>query len=161
MPDAKHLLRHFLASLAYRFQKSVAGASESFSELEAGHGIRTPLAIVHHINGVLGYGRKMLEDDVDADYWYYHPRLDWTGEVTQIHAMLRSIDDFLRKADTVEAERLERLLQGPLSDAMTHVGQLATLRRIAGDPLPSENFYKAAIRAGQVSTDQPDPVNPD
>jgi hypothetical protein len=74
--------------------------------------------------------------------------------------MMQEVDEVLSSKD-IEGERLERLLQGPLSDAMTHVGQLAMLRRIAGAPIHAENFFKADIRAGQVGEEQPAPVSPD
>jgi hypothetical protein len=159
MNDKAHMVRHFLASLAYRFHKAVADAPEGFDRLEPGYGIRPPLAIVHHINGVLGYGKVAVETG-DFDYWYKHPTLDWQGEIAAVHEKLREIDVVLVSKD-VEGERLERLLQGPLSDAMTHVGQLAMLRRIAGSPIHAENFFKADVKAGQVSEEQPAPVSPD
>ncbi len=142
------MVRHFLASLAYRFHKAVADAPEGFAGLEPGYGIRSPSAIIHHINGVLGYGKVAVETG-DFDYWYHHPTLDWNGEVAAVYKKLQEIDEVLSSKD-IEGERLERLLQGPLSDAMTHVGQLAMLRRIAGSPIHAENFFKADIKAGQV-----------
>jgi hypothetical protein len=160
MNDKAHMVRHLLASLAYRFHKVVANAPEGFAGLEPGYGIRSPLTIVHHINGVLGYGKVAVETG-DVDYWYHHPLLDWNGEVAAVHEKLQEIDGVLVSMQTIEGERLERLLQGPLSDAMTHVGQLAMLRRIAGSPLHAENFFKADIKAGQVSESQPEPVSPD
>jgi hypothetical protein len=160
MNDKAHMVRHFLASLAYRFHKVVADAPDGFDVLEPGFGIRPPLAIVYHINGVLGYGKVALETG-DYDYWHKHPSLEWQGEIAQVHETLQGIDDFLSSNVELEGERLERLLQGPLSDAMTHVGQLAMLRRIAGSPIHAENFIKAAIKAGQVSEVQPEPVSPD
>jgi hypothetical protein len=148
----------------------VAGAPAEFAELEAGSGIRRPLAIVHHINGVLGYGREVLATG-RADYRHHHPRLEWRGEVEQVHRTLAGIDEILvawqqpepgkTGSDGEARDRLRRLLQGPLSDAMTHVGQLALLRRVAGAPLPSENFYLADISAGRLGEDQAAPVSPD
>jgi hypothetical protein len=160
MNDKAHMVRHFLASLAYRFHRAVADAPDDFGMFEPGYGIRSPLAIVHHMNGVLGYGKVALETG-NIDYWHEHPDLDWKGEVVLIHETLQGIDTFLSTANDIDEERLERLLQGPLSDAMTHVGQLAMLRRIAGSPIHAENFFKAAIKAGQVSEVQPVPVSPD
>jgi hypothetical protein len=160
MNDKAQILRHFLASLAYRFHKAVADAPAGFDALEPGYGIRPPLDIVHHMNGVLGYGKVALETG-NFDYWHKHPQLDWRGEIAQVHETLQGIDTFLASDGDVEGERLERLLQGPLSDAMTHVGQLAMLRRIAGSPIHAENFFRAAIKAGQVSEVQPEPVSPD
>jgi hypothetical protein len=49
----------------------------------------------------------------------------------------------------------ERLFQGPIADALTHVGQLAMLRRVAGSPAWSENYSVAKITAGCVGADQP------
>ncbi len=162
MDDKAHVVRHFLASLAYRFHKAVAGAPEDYPTLDAGHGIRPPLDIVHHVNGVLGYGCKMLDEgEIAEGYWHHVPDLGWRGLVELVHATLQQIDDLLASERRFPAERLERLLQGPLSDSMTHVGQLAMLRRVAGSPIPAENFFEAAIRVGQVGEDQPDPVSPD
>jgi len=154
------MIRHFLAALAYRFQKSIRDAPKGFANFEVGHGVRTPLAIVHHLNGVLGYGRVVLETG-DADYRHQHPQLDWQGEIAQLHATLQEIDTILTAAQHLTTDRLQRLLQGPLSDAMTHVGQLAMLRRLANSPIHGENFFKAAIAAGRLGEDQADPVSPD
>lgn len=156
------MVRHFLAALAYRFHKAVDGAPESFPSLDAGHGIRPPLDLVEHINGVLGYGQAMLDQGELADgYWHEVPKADWRGQIELVHATLGGIDDLLASQRQFPAERLERLLQGPLADSMTHVGQLAMLRRVASSPIPAENFYAADIRAGQVSAEQPEPVSPD
>lgn len=162
MDDKANLVRHFLASLAYRFHKAVDGAPEGYASLAAGHGIRPPKDIVHHVNGVLGYCHKMLDEGEIADgYWHVVPDLDWRGLVERVHATLQEIDDLLASDRRFPGERLERLLQGPLSDSMTHVGQLAMLRRVAGSPVLAENFFAADIRVGQVGKDQPDPVSPD
>ncbi len=160
MDETPHMVRHFLAALAYRFHKAVKDAPEGFARLDAGHGIRSPLDIVHHVNGVLGYGRTVLETG-EVDYWHPVPDLDWQQEVALVHRTLRAIDTFLAAETGIDPDRLMRLLQGPLSDAMTHVGQLAMLRRIAGSPVHAENFYRADIRAGQVGEEQPEPVSPD
>ena len=162
MDDSAHMVRHFLAALAYRFHKAVDGAPEGYTTLDAGYGIRPPRDIVHHMNGVLGYGEKMLaEGEVPAGYWHEVPDLDWRGLVRLVHKTLRDTDELLASDRRFPRRRLERLLQGPLSDAMTHVGQLAMLRRVAGSPIPAENFFAADIRAGRVGEDQPDPVSPD
>ena len=162
MDDAAHMVRHFLAALAYRFHRAVDGEPEGYVTLDAGHGIRSPREIVHHMGGVLGYGKKMLADgEVPGGYWHEVPDLDWRGLVRLVHSTLRDIDDLLASSRTFPRRRLERLLQGPLSDSMTHVGQLAMLRWVAGSPIPAENFFAAAIRVGQVGEDQPEPVSPD
>ncbi len=162
MDGRAHLVRHFLASLAYRFHKAVDGAPEGYAKLDAGHGIRPPLDIVHHIGGVLGYAKIMLDEgEIAEGYRHEVPDLGWRGLVELVHATLGEMDGLLASQRRFPAERLERLLQGPLSDSMTHVGQLAMLRRFAGSPVPAENFFEAAIRVGQVGEDQPDPVSPD
>ncbi len=156
------MVRHFLAALAYRFHKAVESAPENYPGIDAGHGIRPPLDIVEHVNGVLGYGKKMLETGGIPDgYWHDVPTLDWQGQIALVHETLQGIDDLLASQGPFPNQRLERLLQGPLADSMTHVGQLAMLRRVAGSSVAAENFYEADIRAGRVGQDQPAPVSPD
>lgn len=159
--SARQLLRHFLAALAYRFRKAVAGAPEGFGTFDAGHGVRPPRDLVHHMNGVLGYAREMLRG-ADEGVRYRHPQFDLAGEIEALHAMLAELDVLLRDPERgLDPERIERTLQGPLADAMTHVGQLALLRRVAGEPIPGENFYRADVRAGRVGAEQAPPVAPD
>lgn len=160
MDPTVQAVRHVLATLAYRFQKAVHGAPEHFAELDAGFGIRMPRQIVHHMNGVLGYLRVGVARG-DEDVWYERPELDLPGEIAAFHASLQELDQLLATRDDWKTDTLHRMIQGPLADALTHVGQLATLRRVAGDPIPSENFFKADVRIGRVGPDQPPPVSPD
>lgn len=157
--DTLTLVRHELAALAYRFVKAVRGAPEGFGAFDAGAGVRTPRALVHHINGVLGYLGDVLERG-DSHGRFHHPELDWEGEIAALHASLERLDAILR-GTTPRPETLRRALQGPLADAMTHVGQLALLRRLAGAPVHAENFYLADVRIGRLGPEQADPVSPD
>jgi hypothetical protein len=70
--------------------------------------------------------------------------------------VLKSFDDFLASNAPVEAP-LEKLFQGPIADALTHVGQLAILRRLARAPVKSENYYAAEIVPGRVGAEQDAP----
>lgn len=152
--NTNEVLRHFLAALAYRLQKAIRGAPEKYWAFEPGQGVRTPRQIVRHINGVLNYGLAVLRTRA-LDPWIHLEDLDWKGEVERIHATLEALDAELARRGDLPDGLLLRLLQGPLADAMTHVGQLATLRRLAGSPVRGENFIKARIRAGQLGPDQP------
>lgn len=160
MNPPHEMIRHFLAALAYRLQKSIRGAPESFWSFEAGEGVRSPRWIVRHINGVLGYALLVLQNR-NLDQWCYLDDLDWQGEVSRLHQTLEALDHHLQTQPDLPEELLKRLLQGPLCDSMTHIGQLATLRRLAGSPVWAENFIKASVRTGKVDADQPDPVSPD
>jgi hypothetical protein len=159
MADAtsRALLQHFLAALAYRTQKAVRGAPPHFPEFRAGAHVRTPHELVWHMTGVIGYARTMLRGGVFAP-----PRLDsLDAELARFHETLQALrDDF---ADAALEARIsdEQFLHGPLSDAMTHAGQLAMLRRLAGAPVASEDFIFADIRAANVGAAQPDPAAPD
>lgn len=155
-----HLVRHQLAAVAYRLQKAVRDAPAGFAAFEAGAGVRTPLAIVHHVNGVLGYLHEVLAGG-HAGLRHAHPQLDFQGEVGALHATLGRLDALLASDPGISLDRLERGLQGPISDALTHIGQLAMLRRLAGAPVHGENFYLADVRVGRVGADQPAPRSPD
>ncbi|UCE44128.1 MAG: hypothetical protein JSV57_01150 [Candidatus Bathyarchaeota archaeon] len=150
------MLRHFLASIAYHATKSIKNAPQTYPDLQIGKGVRTPQETLHHITGVLTYTHSFFEH-YDTTYFDMKP---WDAEVDEFYNILAKLDKSFqaRKPNTVTEEQL---LQGPLSDSMAHIGQLLMLRRMAGSPVPSENFIYAAIKRGEVSPDQPDPVAPD
>ena len=157
MNDSRRLLQHFLAALAYRTQKALRGAPDDFGEFRAGIHVRTPHELVWHMTGVVGYARTMLRGGMWAP-----PRLaTFSEEVRRFHDVLTRLRDDFADAQLEARIRDEQFLQGPLADAMTHAGQLAMLRRLAGSPVPSENFIHAAVDAANVSVEQPLPAAPD
>jgi hypothetical protein len=157
MHDERALLRHFLAGLAYRTQKALRGAPEDFSEFRAPHLVRTPHELVRHMDSVLGYARTFLIGGA-----YRPPVLPGFAEtVAHFHETLADLARLLEAGTEFQGITAEVLLQGPLSDAMTHVGQLAMLRRLAGTPVPPENFVFAAISPSNLGPDQPLPARPD
>jgi hypothetical protein len=156
MDDATALLRHFLAALAYRTQKALRDAPESFSEFRAAPGVRTPRELVRHMTSVLGYARTLLIGGTyTADAL---PSL--ADEVQRFHEMLKDLSERLASGEQFNDATNEAVLQGPFADAMTHAGQLALLRRLSGAPVPAENFLRADISAENVGPDQPAPRSP-
>jgi hypothetical protein len=142
--DANGLLRHLLATLAYRGRKTITGAPAGFATLQAGHGIRTPVEIFSHINHLLVRSAEIIRGGAPSSSQV----ASWDEECAGFLTALAELDREL--ASRVLSPAVEKkLLQGPLSDAMTHVGQLAMLRRWAGDPLPGERYTEAPIEAGR------------
>ena len=157
MTESRGLLRHFLAALAYRTQKALRGAPAGFADFRAGPNVRTPHELVWHMTGVIGYARTMLRGGDFAP-----PRLaPFAAEVARFHDTVAALRDDLGDATLAARVTDEQFLQGPLADAMTHAGQLAMLRRLAGSPVASENFIFAAIDAANVGSEQPEPAAPD
>ncbi len=157
MNEKRAMLRHFLAALAYRTQKALRGAPKSFGTFEAGHAVRTPADLVRHMTSVLGYARTFFE----GGRYRAEPLNDLDVEVARFHAMLTDLSRHLATEAPLRGITEEQLLQGPFADAMTHAGQLGVLRRLAGSPVPPENFVEAAVDPANVGPDQPAPVSPD
>ena len=144
------LLRHYLAALAYRTEKALRGAPEGFGEFAPAPGVRTPLEIVRHMTDVLGFAlARFTGGEYRSDAL---PTLD--DEVARLHQAIGDLARHLVSGTFTGQPVFERLLQGPLADAMTHAGQLAMLRRLAGDPVPPENFFAADIRADRFGPDR-------
>ncbi len=157
MTESRRLLQHFLGALAYRTQKALRDAPDSFADFRLAPTARTPFELLWHMTGVIGYARTMLHG---GDF--EPPRLNSiAGEVDRFHETLAALSrDF---GDPSLQARIsdEQFLQGPLADAMTHAGQLAMLRRLHGVPVPSENFIFATVTAANVSSMQALPAAPD
>ncbi len=157
MDDRRRMLHHFLAALAYRTQKALRDAPESFADFDAGSQVRTPHWLVMHMTSVLGYALTHFEG---GEYW--PERLpDFDSEVRRFHGTLEQLAKHLKAGTPFRNTTPERMLQGPFSDAMTHAGQLAMLRRLSGSPVPPENFIVAEISADNLGPKQPPPVSPD
>lgn len=157
MDNKKALLRHFLAALAYRTQKALRDAPDDFGDFRIADKARTPREIIRHMDSVLGYARTFF-----IGGGYRAPNLpDFNEAIIHFHETLSDLANHLEKGTEPNDMSPERLLQGPFSDAMTHVGQLAMLRRLANSPVPPENFIDADISPDNLGPDQPPPVSPD
>lgn len=158
MDRDRALLRHFLAAIAYRTQKALRGAPESFGGFSAGNRTRTPAELVQHMASLMGYVRTLF---VGGAYPVKpEPLPTFKDEVARFHQMLGAVGDLL-SGETPLSITTEQLLQGPFADVMTHVGQLAMLRRLAESPVAPENFIYADIRADRLGPEQPPPTRPD
>ena len=157
MDDKRDLLRHFLATLAYRTQKALRDAPGDFDSFSVGEGLRTPAQLVRHMTSVLGYARTFF---VGGRYWP-DPLPSFQDEIDRFHDMLQDLAGHLEAGTPLQGTSPERLLQGPFSDAMTHAGQLAMLRRLAQRPVAPENFVFAEIGPERLGRDQADPASPD
>ena len=150
---ARALLRHTLATLAYRGGKAVHNAPNGFGEFQAGKGLRTPGQVLAHIGDLLDWALSIA---TGQQKWQNSKPLTWEQEVARYFAALTKFDDFLASSQTIQVP-MEKLFQGPIADALTHVGQIAMLRRMAGDPVKGENSFVADIQSGRVGADQAKP----
>jgi len=154
MSEKRELLRHSLAALAYRAARSLENAPEEFAGFD-GAG-RRPEQILAHMGDLFDWALAMA---TGKPSWRNSEPLDWDAENRRFFAALGAFDAFLASDEPLHAPE-ERLMQGPVADALTHVGQLAMLRRLAGCPCKGENFYVAAIEMGRVGADQAIAVKP-
>jgi hypothetical protein len=157
--DKRAMLVHFLAALAYRTQKALRGAPSSFASFEAGNQVRTPKWLVQHMDSVLGYALTCFEGEPTS--YRSDPLPTFEDEIERFHGKLEALARHLRGGTRLRTASEEQLLQGPFADAMTHAGQLAMLRRLAGSPIPPENFIVADISSENLGPDQPQPRSPD
>jgi hypothetical protein len=147
----RELLRHTLATLAYRGAKTLRGAPPSFASYDGGG--RAPLSIVAHLGDLLEWSLSMADG---TRKWHETEPGTWDAECGRFFAALKAFDDFLAGEQPISCE-LTRLFQGPVADALTHVGQLAMLRRMSGAGIGGENYFVAEIETGRVGADQAPP----
>ncbi|HEY0702300.1 MAG TPA: hypothetical protein VGD60_05990 [Candidatus Acidoferrales bacterium] len=149
----RHMLRHSLATIAYRGSKAMRGAGEEFARFRATETCRTPSELLAHLGDLMDWSLSQAQG---APKWQESPTLSWTEGKARFFASLKSFDDFLASASPLQFSA-EKIFQGPIADALTHVGQIAMLRRIAGIPIRGENLVVAEITEGRVGEEQAPP----
>jgi hypothetical protein len=153
MSESRSLLRHTLAALAYRGGKAIRNTPASFANYGAPDTSRTPAKILTHIGDLMDWALSMADG---SRKWNDSATLPWDRECERFFASLKKFDDYLASDQPLQAP-MEKLFQGPVADALTHVGQLAMLRRMAGCPMKGENYFVADIIVGRVGPDQAPP----
>ena len=117
---------------------------------------RRPVQILAHMGDLFNWALSMAQGN---PAWHNSQPLAWPQEQQRFFGALSAFDAYLASSSKVHTH-IDRLMQGPVADALCHAGQLAMLRRIAGSPTRGENFYLAAIAIGQINSVQPEPVKP-
>jgi len=146
-PDpARQLLRHTLATLAYRAGKALRGAPDHFGTFHIGEKTRTPAQILAHMGDLFDWALTIAQG---KQAWHDSAPLPWDAEVKRFFAAIQKFDDYLASSGPLHGSAV--------ADALNHVGQIAMLRRLAGSPILGENYFKAAITAGRVGLDQAAP----
>ncbi len=151
MPDPKReLLRHTVATIAYRGSRALRGAPDSFAAFKASESSRTPAEILAHMGDLFDWCLTIAQGN---QRWRNSTPLEWTKEQERFFTSLEAFDAYLATEHPIAAP-VEKILQGGVADALTHIGQIAMLRRIAGCPMRGENYYVASIHAGRVGAEQ-------
>jgi hypothetical protein len=148
------MLRHAVATLAYRAAKTLRGTPPGFEHFRAAPTTRSAAQILAHIGDLLEWARRAADGETD---WHESRPDSWEKEVARFFAALKAFDDRLA-TQVAPASSPQRLFQGPIADAFTHIGQLATLRRMIGSGVRPENYFRAQIIAGRVGMEQAPPV---
>ena len=150
-PDpVREFLRHTLATLAYRAEKVLRDAPAEFGDFRVGPTSRTPREIVAHLGDLLEWALGLAQGQ---HRWSPVPELSWNDGCARFFDALYRLEKYLSGREPL-GWSAEKLFQGPIADALTHTGQLAMLRRLAGFPVRGENYAKADIVAGRVGREQ-------
>jgi hypothetical protein len=150
---AREFLRHTVATVAYRAGKPLRDAPPEFASYSVNEGSRTPAQILAHLGDLFDWALSMAEGQ---QRWQDSPSQAWDADCDRFFRALEAFDDYLA-SDKPLGTSAERLFQGPVADALTHTGQIAMLRRIAGAPIRGENYARAEIAAGRVGATQASP----
>ena len=151
--DKRELLRHTIATVAYRGRKDLVGAPDGFSTFRINETSRTPGEILAHICDLYAWANWLARGE---HKWSQTEPGEWNADVARFFAALKELDDYLA-SDKPLGRSPENLFQGPIADSLTHFGQIAMLRRIAGAPVRGESYARADITVGRVGLDQAPP----
>jgi hypothetical protein len=149
----REMLRHALATVAYRAGKTLRDPAPGFADFRAGPSSRSAVEILAHVGDLFDWALEMARGQ---EVWRDSVPLAWEREVERFHATLARLDGYLASEEPLGSPA-EQLFQGPIADALTHVGQIGMLRRLAGAPVRGENYAKARIAIGRIGPDQAPP----
>ena len=149
MTDDTTMLRHTIATLAYRLEKVVRETPPGFENFDVGAGVRQPLALLGHIGDLMEWGERMANGEHS---WSPVTGLSWDAQRDRIFGALARLD--ARLAPGPPGKSAASIFSGPIADALTHTGQLSMLRRMAGSPVRAESYARASITLGRVGMDQ-------
>lgn len=151
---ARELLRHTLAALAYRAGKVLRGAPPGFADFHVHETSRTPGQILAHMGDLMDWAASIA---CGNERWRPSPAIAWESGVARFFEALKNLDDCIAFGGPLPVP-CGKLFQGAIADALTHVGQIAMLRRMAGSPIRGENYLRAEIAMGRVGLEQNAPV---
>jgi hypothetical protein len=154
-PTTRLIMRHLLATLAYRAGKAVRGTPEAFGSFRHTPESRSPAEILAHMGDLMEWVLRMIRG---APSWTEAVPLPWEQEIARFYATLGLVDEELASDAPILWEP-GRVIQGGIVDALTHTGQLAMLRRLAGYKMKGESYARADIEVGRVGLEQT-PANP-
>ena len=153
MDQKREMLRHTLATVAYRGGKAIRDAPAGFADFRPGETSRTAREILAHVGDLFDWALALAKG---THAWHDSKPLTWDLEAARFVTTLAAFDAYLAGEQSLGFPA-EKLFQGPIADSLTHIGQIAMLRRLAGSPIRGENYFKADISAGHVTTTQPAP----
>jgi hypothetical protein len=152
--DAKReLLRHAIATVAYRGGKAIRGVPDGFAEFRATDAARSAAELLAHVGDLYDWALSLARG---AQEWRASTPMKWDAESSRFFETLKRFDEYLASDAPLQVEP-ERLLQAPIADSLTHIGQIIMLRRLAGGHMRSENYARAEIVAGRVGAEQTPP----
>jgi hypothetical protein len=146
----REMLRHAVATVAYRGGKAIKDAPEDFSNFKASETTRTPLQILAHIGDLFDWALSIAKGKT---VWNDAKPLNWNEESKRFFDAVKRFDDYLASDEPI-ANSIEKLFQGPVADALTHVGQINLFRRMFASPVRGESYFKAEIEIGRVGENQ-------
>jgi hypothetical protein len=152
---ARDIVRHTLATLAYRASKAIRGAPESYGGFRVGATSRSPAEILSHMGDLMDWALSMAQG---REQWQVHPPRSWSDDVDRLFTAITMLDRYLASGEAVDRSTLLQLVQGPIADALAHTGQLTLLRRLADAPVRGEAYQVAPIAAGRTGLEQLPPV---
>jgi hypothetical protein len=143
----RELFRHVVATVAYRGGIAISDAPENFYMFRVNETMRTPGELLAHIGDLLKGSLYLVKGEL---VYLTSAPLTWEEEITRFFSAVKEFDSYLA-SDAPLACPMEKLIQGPIGDALTHVGQIVMLRRMAGKPVRVDAYFTAEIVAGNVN----------
>jgi hypothetical protein len=152
-PTTRLILRHLLATIAYRAGKAIRDTPDAFGQYRETPDPPSSAQIVAHMGDLMEWVLRMVRGEW---LWTTATALPWEQEIARFFRTLKALDDELASGAPIKWDPA-KVIQGGIADALTHTGQLAMLRRLSGHKMKGESYARADVAIGRVGVDQAPP----
>lgn len=136
------VMQRLLDGLGFRFYWATEGLRVEDYSFRPADDVMSIRELVKHIWGLVNWVRISVQGEPHRrPMEIVSVRSDILEMLHELRTAVSEMNDDELSEVTIEGNPLWNIINGPVSDALTHVGQINSFRRLNGNPVPRANVF--------------------